>query len=135
MKKIIVVIDGVPGDKLQEIIEDAEEDGSSVTSYKLSRDYFSVRYEPDFDRFISDYRAILLRNGIADYEAVLRGDDPAHQSVYQVLADEIRAEQPELEFGKIDRVIFNQDDTSWAELEFCLVFYGHSQWDELVEAV
>ena len=135
MQKIIIVLDGLGIDAIQPYIDEVEEDGFIALPVHISRDYFSTHFEPNFERHLSDYNAIFRRNGISDYEAVLRGDHPSARNVYRVLADEIHGAHPNIDFGNIDRVIFSKEDNSWAELEFCLVFFGHVQWDEYVVGV
>lgn len=135
MQKIIIVLDGLSIDAIQPFVDEIVQNGSIALPVHISRDFFSTHFDPSFERHLSDYNAIFRRNGISDYEAVLRGDHPSSKSVYQVLADEIRDNHPNIDFGSIDRVIYNKEDSSWAELEFCLVFFGHSQWDEYVVGV
>lgn len=135
MQKIIIVLDGLGTDKIQPYIDDIVQQGFIALPLHISRDFFSTKFEANFQRHLSDYEAVLRRNGISDYETVLRGDHPAFSSVYEVLASEIRNAHADIDFGNVDRVVFSKDDTSWAELEFCLVFFNHSQWDEYVVAI
>lgn len=135
MEKIVILIDNLLPQTYQGILDEITENGDTPVVHSISRSFFPVTYNDMFARYLSDLEKVLASNGYCiSKDEMDIFDENGIVDAYELLAKQIQAFYPQIDFSKIDRVVYSRDDTSWADVQFCMTFFGHAQWDLYVES-
>lgn len=130
MNNTIVLIDSISEAQLLPYTSAIADSGECPHIFYLGREYFSACADSFFGGYTSDHEAILKRNNLK----VCNGSSRI-VNVYSLVAKEINSEYPNLNFSKIDKVVYSKNDQSWLDEEFCFVFFNHANYYELVVAL
>lgn len=131
LNNTIVLIDSIDDALLLPYTAAIAESGVDPQVYYIGREYFPACHDNFFGGFTSDHDAILKRNNLTRRQS----RSTTLVNVYSLVAQEIIAECPNLNFSRIDKVIFSKADSSWLPEELCFVFFSHANYYDLVVAL
>lgn len=131
MNDTIVLIDSIDEAQLLPYTTAIAESGDHPHIFFLGREYFPACADSFFGSYTSDHEAILKRNNLTQS---CKGS-PRIVNVYHLVAQEIIGDFPNLNFSKIDKVVYSKADKSWLDEEFSFVFFSHANYYDLVIAL